>query len=588
MAHSALMEPLRRWDPGQLGGYVLLGRLGAGAMGRVYLGRSASGRLVAVKTIRVELAEEPDFRTRFAREVAAARRVSGAFTAAVVAADPDADVPWLATTYVPAPSLSMLVSQAGPLPVTALRWLAAGCAEALESIHAAGIVHRDLKPSNVLVALDGPRVIDFGIARAAERAGHTMARGAVGTPAYMAPEQARDASKASPASDIYSLGATVLMAATGHGPCRGDTALEVLAHLASAPPDLSGLPDELHEVVTACLAADPLDRPASAELLAGLAGELCHSGQPLEAGSAVLPAPALALIGRYRRDLPPETADGGPPQDAEQTLGSLVTMSSRWPASGPDVLRSLPSGATMGSDPAPSGPARAGVRPPAGPGSRRGPGAGRRPGGPGRARSRRTLLVVGAGIGAICLLACGVLVGAELRGQGAPRFPGTAGESASGDAASHRGSGSPAVSTPQPRGTSPTPAVAPAPEGGFPPPGRPVPDVPYQVHARALATGRPAMGVSQPSGDSDTGFVLIGAGWRPGEHLTIRLVGHGISPFHPPADLAGNFNYVINEGHEFFRGGIPAGHYRVVVSAGGFITRASFTVLPASSPGASA
>ena len=273
-------------DPGQIGGYVLLGRLGAGAMGAVP-GPVGIGRLVAVKTIRVELAEEPDFRTRFAREVAAARRVSGAFTAAVVAADPDADVPWLATTYVPAPSLSMLVSQTGQLPVPAVRWLAAGCAEALESIHAAGIVHRDLKPSNVLVALDGPRVIDFGIARAAERAAHTMTGGAVGTPAFMAPEQAKDARQASPASDVYSLGATMLMAATGHGPCRGDSALEVLAQLASAPADLSGLPDDLHEVVTACLAPDPLDRPTSAALLAALAGELCHSGQPLEAGSAV-------------------------------------------------------------------------------------------------------------------------------------------------------------------------------------------------------------------------------------------------------------------------------------------------------------
>ena len=171
------LQPLRRADPERVGPYVLLSRLGAGAMGRVYLGRSASGRLVAVKTIRVEYAEEPDFRARFAREVAAARRVSGVFTAAVVAADPDAAVPWLATAYVPAPSLARLVAACGPLPVPAVRWLAAGCAEALESIHAAGLVHRDLKPSNVLVSQDGPRVIDFGVARAAERAQLTATRG---------------------------------------------------------------------------------------------------------------------------------------------------------------------------------------------------------------------------------------------------------------------------------------------------------------------------------------------------------------------------------------------------------------------------
>ena len=214
-------ETLRRWDPERIGPYVVLGRLGAGSMGQVYLGRSAAGRLVAVKTIKVELAEDAGFRHRFAQEVAAARKVSGVFTAAVVEADPEADLPWLATAYVPAPSLARLVLACGPLPVTTVRWLAAGCAEALESIHGAGLVHRDLKPSNVLVAPDGPRVIDFGVARAAERMGRTTSRGAVGTPAYMAPEQARDTHEASVASDVYSLGATLLFAATGHPPYSG-------------------------------------------------------------------------------------------------------------------------------------------------------------------------------------------------------------------------------------------------------------------------------------------------------------------------------------------------------------------------------
>ncbi len=223
MARSALIEPLRRSDPAQIGGYSLIGRIGAGAMGQVYLGRSAAGRLVAVKTIKVEFADEPDFRTRFAQEVAAARRVSGAFTAAVVAADPEADVPWLAAAYVPAPSLSTLVRACGPLSVPAVRWVAAGCAEALESIHGTGLVHRDLKPSNVLVSPDGPRVIDFGIARATERVQVTLTNGALGTPACMAPEQARDGRQATTASDVYSLGATMLLASTGHGPYQGAT-----------------------------------------------------------------------------------------------------------------------------------------------------------------------------------------------------------------------------------------------------------------------------------------------------------------------------------------------------------------------------
>ena len=268
MPQPTLTEPLRRWDPEQIGGYVLIGRLGAGAMGQVYLGMSAAGRLVAVKTIKIELAEEPDFRTRFAQEVAAARRVSGAFTAAVVAADPEADVPWLATAYVPAPALSTLLRRCGPLPVPAVRWLAAGCAEALESIHSAGLVHRDLKPSNVLVSPDGPRVIDFGVARAAERIQLTVTRGAVGTPAYMAPEQARDTRQATMASDVFSLGATMLFAATGHAPYQGETVMDVLVQLATGPPDLTGLPGELADIVRACLERDPRRRPTSAAVLA--------------------------------------------------------------------------------------------------------------------------------------------------------------------------------------------------------------------------------------------------------------------------------------------------------------------------------
>ncbi|MGA9833115.1 MAG: serine/threonine-protein kinase, partial [Trebonia sp.] len=297
---------LRRWDPEQIGPFAIIGRLGAGAMGQVFLARSTAGRLVAVKTIRIELAEEPGFRARFAREVAAARQVSGVFTAAVVAADPEADLPWVATAYVPAPSLSTLVRNCGPLPVPAVRWLAAGCAEALESIHAAGLLHRDVKPSNVLVAPDGPRVIDFGVARAAERVQLTVTRGAAGTPAYMAPEQARDATQASPASDVFSLGATIVFAATGHPPYQGETVMDILVRLATEPPDLTGLPDELTDLVSGCLRRVPRDRPTNAAILTGLGS---FAAEPDGASHAYLPDSAMALIADYQH-AGPGTANG--------------------------------------------------------------------------------------------------------------------------------------------------------------------------------------------------------------------------------------------------------------------------------------
>jgi serine/threonine protein kinase len=332
-----MLEPLRQWDPERLGPYSLLGTLGAGAMGRVYLGRSKAGRLVAVKTIRIEFAEEAGFRARFAHEVAAARRVSGVFTAAVVAADPEADMPWLATAYVPAPSLNQLVRACGPLPVPGARWLAAGCAEALESIHAAGLVHRDLKPSNVLVSPDGPRVIDFGVARAAERIQLTVTRGAVGTPAYMAPEQARDTRQASLASDVFSLGATLLFAATGHAPYQGETVMDILVRLATEPPDLTGLPAELTDIVTACLERSPRDRPTSAAVLAHLAPYVESASGPGPAPPP-LPGPAIALIAEYQRHPQPSAAVQANEISGDATFGSHTALApprrnrpARWP-----------------------------------------------------------------------------------------------------------------------------------------------------------------------------------------------------------------------------------------------------------------
>jgi hypothetical protein len=313
-------EPLTRSDPSRIGSFTLLGRLGAGAMGRVFLGRSTAGRLVAVKTIRTEFADDPDFRIRFAHEVTAASRVSGVFTAPVVAADPKAETPWLATAYVPAPSLNRLVRECGPLPVAAVRWLAAGCAEALESIHGAGLVHRDLKPSNVLVSLDGPMVIDFGVARAAERAALTLTHQPVGTPAFMAPEQARDTHQVSPAADVFALGSTLVFAATGHAPYRGGSITDVLVKLATEPPDLAKVPAQLLDLVTACLARDPTARPTPGELLDELA-PFTHMDAGQQLARTLLPATATALIEDYLRT-PEPVAGPERPQEAEETFGS--------------------------------------------------------------------------------------------------------------------------------------------------------------------------------------------------------------------------------------------------------------------------
>jgi outer membrane protein assembly factor BamB len=271
-------------------------------MGLVYLARSASGRRVAIKTVRAELAEDQLFRVRFTREVEAARAVSGFYTAAVVDADPRAAVPWLATAYVPAPSLEEIVNESGPLPAQGVRWLAAGIAEALQSIHAAGLVHRDMKPSNVLVVEDGPRVIDFGIASGVSNTRLTMTNVAVGTPAYMSPEQARDSRSVRGASDIFSLGSTLVFAATGHAPFHGANPVETVFMLLREGPDLAGLPDELRPLIDSCMSKEAEQRPTPADLQAQLAPHLFSSGgDDTGTASAWLPPGAVALIEERHR-----------------------------------------------------------------------------------------------------------------------------------------------------------------------------------------------------------------------------------------------------------------------------------------------
>ncbi|NXY97633.1 PQQ-binding-like beta-propeller repeat protein [Streptomyces sp. BR123] len=291
-----MVEQLTQHDPRRIGPFEVLGRLGAGGMGLVYLARSASGRRVAIKTVRTELAEDQLFRVRFTREVEAARAVSGFYTAAVVDADPRAAVPWLATAYVPAPSLEEIVNECGPMPVQAVRWLAAGIAEALQSIHGAGLVHRDLKPSNVLVVEDGPRVIDFGIASGVSNTRLTMTNVAVGTPAYMSPEQAKDSRSVKGASDVFSLGSTLVFAATGHPPYHGANPVETVFMLLREEPNLDGLPEELRPLIESCMQMEAAQRPTPADLQAQLAPHLFDGGDDSGTASAWLPGRAVAMI----------------------------------------------------------------------------------------------------------------------------------------------------------------------------------------------------------------------------------------------------------------------------------------------------
>src|SRR6516164_10158950 len=244
----ALVRELQPEDPQTIGPYRLVRQLGQGGMGRVFLGVSPGGRPVAVKAIRAELAADPEFRARFGREVAAARRVSGVFTAQVVDADVDGPVAWMATAYVPGPSLAEAVDTHGPLPEASVLALAAGLAESLNAIHAAGVVHRDLKPSNVLLAEDGPRVIDFGISRAMAATVLTRTAIVLGTPDYMSPEQAQGHA-IGPASDVFSLGMVLAYAATGHGPFGEGQVAALLYRVVHQQPDTARLPGPVRPLV---------------------------------------------------------------------------------------------------------------------------------------------------------------------------------------------------------------------------------------------------------------------------------------------------------------------------------------------------
>jgi eukaryotic-like serine/threonine-protein kinase len=306
------MEGLRPGDPQRVGRYRLVKRLGVGGMGQVYLGQSPSGRPVAVKIIRAELADDADFRQRFREEVRAARRVGGMFTAPVVDADPDAPQPWMVTGFVGGPSLADAVAARGPLSVGAVRTLAAGLAEGLSEVHAVGLVHRDLKPSNVLLASDGPRIIDFGISRSAGSVGLTSAGGIIGSPGYMSPEQATG-EPVGPASDVYSLGGVLAFAATGEPPFGVGPPSALLYRVVFGEPSTVNIPPELLPLIARCLARDPAVRPTTDELLAEL-GDAAPAAGWLgwqDSGSALAARSLRAVPSDGWRE--PDPADDGIP-----------------------------------------------------------------------------------------------------------------------------------------------------------------------------------------------------------------------------------------------------------------------------------
>ncbi|MEV5338781.1 serine/threonine-protein kinase [Streptomyces sp. NPDC052676] len=481
------MERLEPGDPLHVGAYRLLGRLGAGGMGQVYLARSDRGRTVAVKLVREELAAREEFRARFRQEVRAARRVGGHWTAPVLDADTEAAVPWVATGYVAGPSLQQVVGHDhGPLPERSVRVLAAGLAHALKDIHAAGIVHRDLKPSNILVTIDGPRVIDFGIARALETVtdtGLTSTGVVVGSPGFMAPEQVRG-DRVTPACDVFCLGSVLVYAATGALPFGGaDSGVPALMYrIAQEEPDLERVPEGIADLVRACLRKDPTARPTLDEVLDHTgAHDTVLAGRTRDPW---LPSPLVAQLGRHAIQLlnteNPEPSGARDPQGGGEGPGTPGAPGGPAGAGvsgapgGPAGLGASGApggvGAPSGGDGASGGPgAPAGSGGPAGAGTPAGPGTPAGAGGP-----------IGAG---------GPAGGGALAGAGAPGGVGGPGLS-----------GGP---------TGPVPPGAPA-APGVPAPGTP-----------AGPDGLRAPGTN-------------GSGPAPLDHFPTATAGHPAAPSTPP------------------------------------------------------
>ncbi|OIV38037.1 hypothetical protein BIV57_07940 [Mangrovactinospora gilvigrisea] len=401
------MEPLEPADPLTLGPYRLVARLGAGGMGRVYLARSGGGRTVAIKVVRAELAGDTAFRRRFAREAATARRVGGRCTAPVVDADPDAATPWLATEYVLGPPLDEAVARFGPLPEQSLRALGVGLAEALTDIHAAGLVHRDLKPSNVLMAVDGPKVIDFGIARALDEERLTSTGLVIGSPGFMSPEQASGA-EVTPASDVFALGSVLVFAATGVLPFGDGPSAVQLYNVVHEPPELTGVPESLLPVIRACLTKDPAKRPQPASLAGegGLAALLGESG-------GWLPGPLASSIASHAASIMDMDAPDAP-DHFPQPVAATVREGGAGGAGGAAGAGSAGGAGTSGPGASGAGTTQVGGG----------------PSGPGRP-SRRKLLAAAIGGGAVVAGGAAWGITALVGGSGSPstgptRAPGQA------------------------------------------------------------------------------------------------------------------------------------------------------------------
>ena len=332
------MDPLKPGDPTAVGRYRLIGRLGEGGMGRVFLGVSPGGRQVAVKLIHSAHTSDRQFRERFTREIEAARKVGGFHTASVVDADPAADPPWMVTAYIHGSSLQEAVRERGPFSVDAVCALGAGLAEGLAAIHACGLVHRDLKPSNVILAEDGPRIIDFGIARATGASRMTTAGMVVGTYSYMSPEQVRG-EMAGPASDVFSLGCTLAFAATAQSPFGDDSIITVVYRITSEPPDLTHVPVErgLRQLIGECLAKNPGDRPSLNDILTRLT----------QAGPAVgsVPGPVPGYV-----STPQPSYHQGPVAGAPPSVGRSDQVSAGQPARSDGIPTPSPAGVGAGGD----------------------------------------------------------------------------------------------------------------------------------------------------------------------------------------------------------------------------------------------
>ncbi|MGW9087105.1 serine/threonine-protein kinase [Streptomyces yangpuensis] len=411
-------------DPYEIGGYRLHARLGAGGMGVVYLAYTPGGRPIALKAVRSEFAADPEFRERFAQEVASARRIHGLFTAQVVDSGVDDRTPWLATAYVPGPSLHEVVRRHGPLPARTVLLLVAGIAEALQAIHRAGVVHRDLKPANVLVAGDGPRVIDFGIARAADAAALTGTGLRIGTAAFMAPEQALG-HRVTPATDVFALGALAGYVAGGVPPFGNGPGSGALYRVVHEYPDLTRVPPDLHDLISWCLAKRPEDRPTTVELIAAVHAHPEVGPRP-EFTDGWLPAPVRDEVG--------DRPGAGPSAPLHVQATGAAPVRAAPGSHAPTIAEAAGAGRAQG---APQVPAWAvAAEPPA-------PASGSAAGGRATGRGRGRLPAVAAAV-ATTLLACAAAV-YYLEGPEA----GEAGEASPGGSSASP-SGPPAASAPAP------------------------------------------------------------------------------------------------------------------------------------------